>query len=240
MIIYLLSAPGDFASALMYAFNQRSDTLVMDEPFYGIWLKNNGKKQAFYDEVMLRMECDDANKIHDEIENSEKIKGNIFVKNTMNTVPHMNEHRLLKYHPILLIHDPAETIVSHGIIEPALTTRDLFLEDQVRMYDWLKEKIKEDPIVINSNELKIDGAAILQKVCKILNLSYTDEMLSWPSGPKSIDGFWTQFSNNKVHASTGFQSLSSIQITREDLPKNMITIYNAVLPHYEKLLSHCI
>ncbi len=49
---------------------------------------------------MLRMECDDPEKIHDEIEE------NVFVRNMANTVQHMKENRLLKYRYVFLIRDP--------------------------------------------------------------------------------------------------------------------------------------
>ncbi|CAF1209288.1 unnamed protein product, partial [Adineta steineri] len=145
MIIYLFSGPGDSSTALMYSFNQRPDTYVMDDPFYGIWLKKTGEKQAYYDEIMLRMECDDANKIHDEIEKNEKIQGNVFVKNNIDTVQYMNENRLLKYRHIFVIDDPAETIVSRIITDRSKTSADIYLEQQLRTYNWLKEKTKEDP-----------------------------------------------------------------------------------------------
>jgi hypothetical protein len=68
MIIYLLTGPQNLSTTLMYSFNQRPDTTVIDEPFYGIQLKQIGKRRPFYDEIMLKMECDDANKVHDDIE----------------------------------------------------------------------------------------------------------------------------------------------------------------------------
>ncbi|CAF3444322.1 unnamed protein product, partial [Rotaria sp. Silwood2] len=44
--------------------------------------------------------------------------------------------------------------------------------------------------VINGNELRKNPRSVLIETCKQLDLSYTDEMLSWPAGPKSIDGVW--------------------------------------------------
>jgi hypothetical protein len=240
MIIYLFAGPQDISTALMYSFNQRPDTVVIDEPFYGIRLKKIGKRQPYFDEIMLRMECDDAVKIHDEIEKNEKIKGNVFVKNMANTAQDMNENRLLKYRHVLLILDPAETIVSLIKINPSITSDNLCLADQVKIYDWLKVKTKEDPIVIDGNELRRDPAAILAKTCRKLNLPFTDEMLSWPAGPKSIDGLWAQDSYTDVHASTGFRPLTTTKIMRHDIPSNLVSLYGDVLPCYEKLLSHSI
>ncbi|CAF3445469.1 unnamed protein product [Rotaria sp. Silwood2] len=191
MIIYLLSGPRNFSTALMYSFNQRPDTVVIDEPFHALWLKIIGKIQPHHDEIMLTLAYNrNANKIHDKIEENENIKGNVFVKNMANTVEDMNKNRILNYYPIFLIRDPTEIIMSHIKVDPFITGEDLCLEHQVKIYDWLKEKTQEDPIVINGNELRKNPRSVLIETCKQLDLSYTDEMLSWPAGPKPIDGVW--------------------------------------------------
>jgi hypothetical protein len=186
------------------------------------------------------MECDNADKIHDEIEEKEKIKGNVFVKNMANTVQHMNENRLLKYRHVFLIRDPAETIASHIKVDSSITSEDLSLVHQVKIYDWLKQKTKEDPIVIDGNELRRDPETVLTQTCKKLNLPFTDKMLSWPAGPKSIDGLWAPAWYTEVHASTGFRPPSSTKITRHDLPNNLVSLYDEVFPYYHKLLSYSI
>jgi hypothetical protein len=135
MIIYLLSGPRNRSTALMYSFNQRPDMTVLDDPFYGIWLKQNGKNQPFSDEIMKTMQCYNTEKIHDDIEGKEKIKGNILVKSMANTVKHMNKSRLANYRPLFLIRHPAETIVSYAKIDANITAEDLCLEDQVELYD---------------------------------------------------------------------------------------------------------
>ena len=240
MIIYLLSGPRNVSTALMYSFSQRPDTTVMDEPFYGIWLKRIGKKQPGFDEIMSAIECDDSSKIHHEIEEKEKLKGNVFTKNMANTVKYMDKNRLLKYRHIFLIRDPAETIVSHSKVDPLITSEDLCLEHQVKIYDWLKQKTKEDPIIVNGNDLRRNPTAILTEMCRKLNLPFTDKMLSWPAGPKPFDGIWAQAWYTEVHASTGFRSPPSTKTTRNDIPSDLVQIYDDSLPYYQKLLANCI
>jgi hypothetical protein len=222
----------------MYSFNQRPDTTVIDEPFYGIQLKQIGKRRPFFDEIMLRMECDNPDKVHDDIEEKEKLKGNVFAKTMVDTVQYMNQNRLSKYRHILLICDPAETIISYTKINPSITSEDLCLEQQVKICEWLKKNTKEGPIVIDSNELRENPTALLKNICRKWHLPFTDEMLSWPIGPKSIDGIWAQASYTEVHASTGFRSPPTAKVTRDDLPSNLVGLYDDVLPYYEKLLSY--
>ena len=240
MIIYLISGPRNISTALMYAFHQRPDTVVMDEPFHGIQVKQMGKKQPYFDEIMLRMECDDAEKIHDQIKENEKIKGNVFVKNMANTVQYMKENRLLNCRYIFLIRNPGETLASRMQMNSSVTPEDLDLAEQVRIYNWIKENTNDDPIVIDGDHLRRDPGIILTKACQRLNLPFTDKMLSWRAGPKSVDGLWAQASYTDVHASTGFRPPSVAEVTREDLPDHLAALYDDAFPHYEKLLSHSI
>jgi hypothetical protein len=240
MIIYLISGPRNVSTALMYSFNQRPDTVVIDEPFYGMWLKRLGKRQPYFDEIMLRMECNDADKIHDDIEEKEKLKGNIFAKNMANTVKYMNTKRLLQYRHVFLIRDPADTIISHAKVDSLITSEDLCLEHQVKLYNWIKKSTKEDPIVIDGNELRKDPLTVLTRACNRLNIPFTDEMLSWPVGEKSVNGVWAPAWYNEVHTSTGFRAPPITKITRNDIPTALVKVYDEVLPYYNKLHSYSI
>lgn len=241
MIIYLYSSPRNYSTALMYSFNQRPDTIAVDEPFYGIWLKKVDKRQQpSYDEVINTMECENVKKVHDQIENQEKIKGNIFVKNMSNVIELLNKTLILNYRHIILIRNPAETIVSHYKIDRLITSQYGCLEDKVTFYDWLKQATKQDPLVVDGNELRIDPLSVLTQICHRLDLPFTDQMLSWPVGPKSCDGVWANSWYSDLHSTTEFRPPSTIKIMEGDIPIEHIPFYREVLPYYQKLLSHSI
>ncbi|MGK7368639.1 MAG: hypothetical protein ACNS64_00385, partial [Candidatus Halalkalibacterium sp. M3_1C_030] len=50
--INLCSGPRNISTALMYSFAQRSDTKVIDEPFYAYYLRKTGKKHPGREEVL--------------------------------------------------------------------------------------------------------------------------------------------------------------------------------------------
>jgi hypothetical protein len=110
----------------------------------------------------------------------------------------------------------------------------------VELYDWFKKISKEDPIVIDDNELRRDPLSVLTHVCNRLDLPFTEKMLSWPVGPKPADGIWAEAWYKDVHSSTGFTPPSSTKITKENIPSNLVQIYDQGLPHYQTLLSHSI
>lgn len=57
-VINLISGPRNISTALMYSFAQREDFNVLDEPFYGYYLKNSDKAadHPSKDEILATME----------------------------------------------------------------------------------------------------------------------------------------------------------------------------------------
>src|SRR5215207_2594907 len=52
------SGPRNVSTALMYSFRQRPDTLVVDEPLYGHYLRVTDADHPGDEEVMASMDCD--------------------------------------------------------------------------------------------------------------------------------------------------------------------------------------
>ena len=59
------SGPRNVSTALMYAFAQRSDTRVIDEPLYGHYLRVSAAAHPGANEVMAAMECNGETVIRD-------------------------------------------------------------------------------------------------------------------------------------------------------------------------------
>src|SRR5581483_4403695 len=56
--IAMWSGPRNISTAMMRAWGNRSDTAVIDEPFYACYLKMTGKKHPGADEVIAAGETD--------------------------------------------------------------------------------------------------------------------------------------------------------------------------------------
>ena len=56
--ICLWSGPRNVSTALMYAFSQRSDAQVIDEPLYAHYLRVSEVKHPGYLEVLSKMNAD--------------------------------------------------------------------------------------------------------------------------------------------------------------------------------------
>ena len=58
--IAMWSGPRNLSTAMMYAFGQRADCAVSDEPFYGAYLKATGADHPMADEIIAAGETDPA------------------------------------------------------------------------------------------------------------------------------------------------------------------------------------
>lgn len=52
------SGPRNVSTALLYSFAQRNDTQVVDEPYYGHYLRVSGADHPDKEKVTAQMDCD--------------------------------------------------------------------------------------------------------------------------------------------------------------------------------------
>ena len=57
--LHLISGPRNISTALMYSFAQRSDTRVVDEPFYALYFSKTGVNHPGKDEVLKAQSSDE-------------------------------------------------------------------------------------------------------------------------------------------------------------------------------------
>ena len=58
MIINMWSGPRNISTAMMRSFENRTDTDVIDEPFYAYYLKKTGLEHPMYKEIIAHYETD--------------------------------------------------------------------------------------------------------------------------------------------------------------------------------------
>lgn len=198
------SGPRNVSTALMYAFRERDDTRVLDEPLYGPYLATRGAREHPHrDEIVAAVETDAEHVIH-EVMLGPCDRPVLFLKQMASHLTDELDLGFLDAGPnVLLIRDPAEVIASlvHQIPEPSL--ENVALARQVELLHDLRRRGQEPP-VLDARELLTDPPAVLQELCGRLGLPWDPAMLSWPAGPKPEDGVWAPWWYDNLHRSTGF------------------------------------
>ena len=229
------SGPRNVSTALMYSFRQRADTVVVDEPLYGHYLKSTGADHPGAGEVMQTME-QDGERVVREVILGPCERPVRFFKNMAHHLPGLDPAFLDSVTNVLLIRDPTEMLPSltRQLTSPAL--RDTGLREQAGILDSILAR-GEEPVVLDARELLLDPPGVLRRTCSRLGIPFEEAMLSWPAGPKPEDGVWAKHWYHNVHASTGF---APYRPNTEPFPQHLKPLLKECLPLYERMRDYAI
>jgi len=230
-VINLISGPRNLSTALMYSFAQREDMTVLDEPFYGYYLKNASLKNEHpsQNEVLQTMELKEEKVI--ESINSLSEKRNIFVKGMAHHYLTETPNFILDWENVILIRHPKKLISSFSKVISTPTLSDIGIKKASELFLFLKKKGKT-PVVIDSDELLKNPENYLKKLCELLNIPFSEKMLRWKKGGIPEDGLWAKHWYGNVHNSEGFAIQQS---SLQSLSKHLEPLLNEALPYYETL-----
>lgn len=198
------SGPRNISTAMMRSWENRPDSIVVDEPLYAYYLAETGSDHPVRDEVIAAGETD----------------WRAVVEYLLGPVPdgvrvfyqkHMSHHLLPdtgrdwigQLTNVLLIRDPREVVASYGKVRTTVTPHDIGLPQQVELYDRLAAA-GTAPAVIDAADFLRNPEWYLRAICDLVGLEFTDRMLTWPAGPRDSDGVWAPHWYDAVWKSTGF------------------------------------
>ena len=229
------SGPRNVSTALMYSFRQRWDTMVVDEPLYGHYLKSTGAEHPGAREVLEVMD-NDGERVVREIILGPCGRPIHFFKNMAHHLPDLDPGFLDDITNVLLIRDPTEMLPSLARHLSSPNLRDTGLREQIVILDSILVR-GEKPIVLDARELLLDPPGVLRRACAGLGIPFEDAMLSWPAGPKPEDGVWARHWYHNVHASTGFAPYSPPE---DQFSARLEPLLEECLPLYRRLKTYAI
>lgn len=221
----------------MYAFRQRSDTVVFDEPLYGHYLKTSGAEHPGREEVLAAMDCNGPRVVDTVLLAPVADKRVRFYKNMAHHVRELdNQSFLRQLTNVLLTRDPEEMLPSLAEQLPDPTLNDTGLPEQVALLERIQAAGGE-PLVLDAREVLLDPESVLRQLCGRLTIPFEAGMLRWPSGPKPEDGVWARHWYDSVHASTGFEPYHPKE---EPFPERLRPLLKQCRPFYERLYVHAL
>jgi len=224
------SGPRNISTSFMYAFRQRSDTTVFDEPIYAHYLRVTGREHPGRDEVLASQDPDGEAVVRDLILGGHPTPV-VFFKQMAQHFVELDRAFLGECRNLLLIRDPERVITSFAKNVPDVKVADTGLPIQVELLEWILADGGE-PIVIDSAALLASPEATLRTLCDRLGLNFDSGMLSWPAGPKPEDGVWATHWYASTHRSTGF---AAGQPSTEPAPEHLSSVVDEARPLYERL-----
>ena len=232
--ICLWSCPRNVSTALMYAFAQREDTQVFDEPLYAHYLKVSGAIHPGREKVLQALENDGDKVVYEVIlQKSEKL---IFHKLMTHFLLGIDTEFLSEVVNIIFIRNPEEIIASYSKVIPNPSMNDIGVKQQYELFLDLERRGIE-PIVLDSKYLLKNPELMLSKLCKILDVSFDEKMLKWKKGARKEDGVWAKYWYKNIHNSTGFLPYAKKAIT---LTGSNAELAEECLPYYKFLTAKSI
>ena len=231
-LISMWSGPRNVSTAMMYSWRERTDTDVVDEPWYARYLLHTGvehpdavaviaSQPTEVDEVVAGLQEPGGRPIR-------------FLKNMSHHLDALDESVLDLTDNFLLVRDPRDMLPSlrSGLgYLPAMAQTGL--EQQIAIHDHLVERGSAPP-VIDTRSLLENPRRVLTELSRALELEFDEACLSWPAGPKPEDGVWAPHWYAGVHESTGFGRYTAKTGPIDD---DLVDLYDRCLPLYERLVS---
>jgi hypothetical protein len=204
--VAMWSGPRNISTAMMRAFENRPDTVVVDEPLYAAYLDRTGIDHPARQEVIASQPTDLAAAI---ATLSAPLPDGCHVHYAKHMAHHIERDMDLEwttgFRNVLLIRDPAEVVASYVRSRATCEPEDIGLPQQ----GWLIELWDEhglDVPIIDAGDFLRAPEPHLRWLCDWLYIPFTERMLSWPPGPRESDGVWAPHWYAAVWASTGFEA----------------------------------
>ena len=227
--VAMWSGPRNISTAMMRAWENRPDCVVVDEPFYAAYLHRTGIDHPGREEVIASQPTDPA-----EVVAALEAPVDAPVLYAKHMTHHLAEDEDLawvaRFRNVLLIRDPVEVVASYVRSREACEPEDIGLLQQVRLYDVLPAG---SPVIDAADFLRYPEAHLLW-LCDWLGIPFTDRMLSWPPGPRDSDGVWAPHWYAAVWKSTGFEPWRPRDTTLSD---HDAAVAEACRPVYEALYA---
>jgi len=143
------SGPRNISTAMMRAWENRSDCQVIDEPFYAHFLKHTGIDHPMADRIIEEHESD-LDKVIELV--SERSTSAVFYQKHIST--HMLDHIPLDWLPkvtnLFLIRDPHYMVASYSVKRNSVTATDLGYTQLETLFDAAMALPNQSPLVIDS------------------------------------------------------------------------------------------
>lgn len=203
------SGPRNISTALMRAFENRSDCMVWDEPLYAHYLKETGLAHPMAEEIVAAYDSDWRSVLARCCQGDTGGAAVFYQKHmTHHLLPGMEAGGALdmldRLTNCFLIRDPERVVASYARKREQVTLEDLGFPQQQRLFETVCERDGRAPPVIDSDDLLRDPEGLLRALCAAVDLDFDPAMLRWPAGRRASDGLWAAHWYASVEASTGF------------------------------------
>lgn len=197
--IVMWSCPRSLSTALLRSFSRRADTTVIDEPFYGAWLREQPKVHPGAEELLKSLETDRF-RVAETLRSGSPTPLQYEKQIAQHVTVPFVEHEMSGVRHAFLIRHPARQLTS---LAKVLGEFPLDVSGWPMLGD-LHSFFGGGAPIVDADDLGRDPARTLRLLCDALSVPYDDSMLSWPDGKHPAEGSWAADWYAAVQSSKGF------------------------------------
>ena len=242
----LWATPRSTSTAFEWMMRMRGDLTCFHEPFGEAWYLGDEARAP-------RVTADTPRKpglgFADVIARLERAAEErpVFVKDMPQFTEHLwSDEFLDRFEHGFLIRDPAKVLASlersyarSG--HPGFTRNEVGFAEQRRLFDILCERRGAAPVVIDSDDLLEDPAAMVARYCEAVGLPFIADALSWEPGERG-EVLWYDADGSVWHESlrnsTGLEPRPRRRLDPAMLPAARRADYATFEPHYRHLYEY--
>ncbi|MFT7684824.1 MAG: hypothetical protein ACI9FB_000165 [Candidatus Azotimanducaceae bacterium] len=210
--IAMWSGPRNISTAMMRSWENRMDTVVVDEPFYAYYLNESGIKHPMVEEV-IRSQSTCWKDIVDLL-TKQVIEENIYYQKHM--THHILDNSDMSWTKdvtnCFLIRDPLYVVNSYAKKRDNITIEDIGVKRQFELFEEISGISGQKIPLIDSRAMLLDPKNTLLNLCSIFEIPFLESMMSWPVGKRDSDGIWGEHWYQAVEASSGWQEFEEQDI----------------------------
>ena len=234
--IAMWSGPRNISTALMRSWESRSDTFVIDEPFYAHYLSVTNVDHPGRDEIIQNGETDQSVVSKGLISDIDDSCSIYFQKHmTHHMIPSVGRDWMKDVVNCFLIRNPKDMILSYTKVNSNLSMHLLGLEDQYELFEYVTKINGRAPTVVDSKDILLDPRETLRLLCEKIGVVFSEEMLSWSKGVRDTDGIWAKYWYYNVINSTGFNIYRQKD---DDVPSKYLGLYDECIKIYDELAKY--
>ena len=234
--IAMWSGPRNISTAMMRAWESRSDTFVVDEPFYPYYLSKTDVDHPGRKEIIENGELDEGVVSNGLISDTKRDCSIYYQKHiTHHLLPSVSREWMKEVVNCFLIRDPKDMIISYSKVHSDLNIHLLGLNEQHEIFEYVKEITGDIPPVIDAMDVLQNPREVLSKICDKIGVIFSEEMLSWSKGGRDTDGIWAKYWYKNVLNSTGFNTYKEKE---ENIPDKDTELYEECSKIYDSLYKH--
>lgn len=230
--IAMWSGPRNISTAMMRAFENRTDTAVIDEPFYAAYLAATGIDHPLRAETLAAHESDWRKVVR-------CLTGPVPGGRAIFYQKHMTHHMLPEFdldwmkecRNAFLIRAPEAVLASYSAKRERFLAADVGFQRQRELFERECDRLGRAPPVIDGEDVLGNPRALLTALCAAVEIPFSNRMLHWPAGPRPTDGVWAPAWYDSVERSSGFARRHA----HPPLTPELEQLAETLRPHYAAL-----